>query len=154
MISNKSKNLVIVDYDCGNLHSIKNAFTSLGIETTVTSEKDLILKASHLVLPGVGAFNKAISNLKKLKLINTIKKLNQNQKPILGICLGMQILFESSVENKFTEGLGIIKGEVVKIKTAAKTKIPVIGWNKIKIKNKKEKILKKVGDLSYFYLWI
>ncbi len=151
MISKKNKNIVIIDYDCGNLHSIKNSFSSLGVNTIITNKKNLISNASHIVLPGVGAFDKAIDNLRKLDLVNFLKELNLTQKPILGICLGMQLLFESSVENKFSKGLGIIKGNVVKIKKSKSNKIPIIGWNKIKFNTAKKKITKKVDDLSYFY---
>lgn len=151
ILSKKSKKLIIVDYDCGNLKSISNAFESLGVKSIVTNKIDFILKASHIVLPGVGAFDKAISNLKKLKLIEAIKIANQNNIPILGICLGMQLLFDSSLENQFTKGLGIIKGKIVKIKSEKLIKIPVVGWNKISINSNKKKILKKITNKSYFY---
>ncbi len=147
----KHKLVGIVDYDCGNLHSIKNALDKIKVKNFIINNNQSINKATHIILPGVGAYDKAMKSLYKLNLISSLKKLHK-KKPILGICLGMQLLFQSSEENTSTKGLGLIQGKVVKIKKLFPYKIPVIGWNKIELtKKSKNSLFKGIKNNSYFY---
>jgi len=123
--------IAIVDYGMGNLKSVTNAFKRLGADVVITRDKREIESSSAIVLPGVGAFGKCIENLKKLGLFHFIKTLIMNDRRYLGICLGMQILFESSEEAPGVEGMGAIKGTVPKFK--GNIKVPHMGWNSIEI---------------------
>jgi imidazole glycerol phosphate synthase glutamine amidotransferase subunit len=123
--------IAIVDYGMGNLKSVTNAFKRLGADVVITRDKREIESSSAIVLPGVGAFGKCIENLKKLDLFHFIKTLIMNNRRYLGICLGMQILFESSEEAPGVEGMGIIKGTVPKFK--GNIKVPHMGWNSIEV---------------------
>jgi imidazole glycerol-phosphate synthase subunit HisH len=140
--------IAIVDYGMGNLKSVTNAFRSLNAEIAVTSDAGEIRKAHALVLPGVGAFGKCIDNLKKYGLFSVIKEQIHEGKPYLGICLGMQILLEGSEEAPGVEGLGIIKGQVLRFRGSMK--IPHMGWNSAKIARPLD-IFKGIPDESYFY---
>jgi imidazole glycerol-phosphate synthase subunit HisH len=140
--------IVIVDYGMGNLKSVTNAFRNLNAEIVVTSDAGEIRKARALVLPGVGAFGKCIDNLKKHGLFSVIKEQIHEGKPYLGICLGMQILLEGSEEAPGVEGLGIIKGQVLRFRGSMK--IPHMGWNSVKIAKPLD-IFKGIPDESYFY---
>ena len=122
--------IVIVDYGIGNVRSIYSAFKNQGIEPILSNDSEVILNADGIVLPGVGAYSHAMKNLKKHNLINILKNYAKTEKPILGICLGMQLLLEESEEFGITEGLGLIKGRVVKIPIANtfQTKLPNINW--------------------------
>ena len=124
--------IAIINYKMGNLGSVKNALDSLNIESVITDDIDVIKKADKLILPGVGAFKEAMENLKKLNLIDTIKEEVKKGKPILGICLGMQLLFSSSEEYGFTEGLNILEGKIIHFKENG-LKIPHMGWNNLSI---------------------
>ena len=119
---------VIVDYDSGNLRSVANMLSYLNCPFEITSDKDKILNAKRIIFPGQGHFAQAMNNLEKKGLTEIIKKCCNNQIPFLGICIGLQILFEKSEEAVGTNGLGIFKGEVKKFQ---KGKVPQIGWNKI-----------------------
>jgi glutamine amidotransferase len=119
--------IVVVDYGMGNLRSVTNAFRSLGSEISVTREPEAIRDAAAVVLPGVGAFGKCIENLKRFDLLGVLKEQISAGKPYLGICLGMQILLESSEEAPGVQGMGVIKGKVVRFRGAVK--IPHMGWN-------------------------
>ena len=121
--------IAIIDYGAGNANSVKNALDYLGKASVITSNPEKILKADKLIFPGVGAFGDAIKELKKRKLGSAIKKFIASKKPFLGICIGLQVLFEESEESPGVKGLEIFKGKVVKF---TKGKIPQIGWNKIK----------------------
>jgi len=123
--------IAIVDYGMGNLKSVTNAFKRLGADVVITRDKREIESSSAIVLPGVGAFGKCIENLKKLDLFHFIKTLIMNNRRYLGICLGMQTLFESSEEAPGVEGMGVIKGTVPKFK--GNIKVPHMGWNSIEI---------------------
>jgi imidazole glycerol phosphate synthase glutamine amidotransferase subunit len=123
--------IAIVDYGMGNLKSVTNAFKRLGADVVITRDKREIESSSAIVLPGVGAFGKCIENLKKLDLFYFIKTLIMNDRRYLGICLGMQTLFESSEEAPGVEGMGVIKGTVPKFK--GNIKVPHMGWNSIEI---------------------
>ena len=129
--------IVIVDYGIGNVKSILNAFESQNEKVSLSRDKTKILNATGLILPGVGAFSHGMNNLKKYKLTPLIKDYVDSGKPLLGICLGMQLLLESSEEFGFSKGLGIIAGEVIKlpIKTSNEIKLPHISWNEINKKN-------------------
>jgi glutamine amidotransferase len=140
--------IVIIDYKAGNLKSVKNALDFLRVESKITNDPKEIEKADKVIFPGVGAFGDTMSTLKKLKLIDPIKKA-ANTKPFLGICLGLQLLFEESEESPGVNGLGIFKGKVKKF-TSNRLKIPQIGWNSINIK-KQDQVLSNIKDKSYFY---
>jgi len=124
--------IAIIDYGMGNLRSVQKAFEFLGYEAVVTQEPNKILDASHVVLPGVGAFGDAMKNLKKAELIDTIYRTIETGKPFLGICLGMQLLFEKSHEGGLFTGLSLLPGEVKRIPEHLNVKIPHIGWNELK----------------------
>ncbi len=130
------KSITIIDYGAGNLLSVKRSFEFLGSNVIVTSEPKTILRSDRLVLPGVGAYPKAMNSLKKLNLISPIIEIVQNQKPLLGLCLGMQLLLEQSEEFEVTQGLGLIQGQVVSIPGMKATgdirKIPHVGWKSLK----------------------
>ncbi len=121
--------IVIIDYNSGNIKSLGNMLSSLGCDYILSNKKEDILNAKKLIFPGQGHFAQAMDNLEKSGLIDTIKTSINNGIDFLGICLGLQILFEKSEEAPNVEGLGIIKGEVKKFKLG---KIPQVGWNKIK----------------------
>ena len=145
--------ITIIDYGVGNLFSLKSSFAALGAEVQVTSDSEAILNASKIILPGVGAFEDASNKLHKTGLDEVLKKCAEKGTPIMGICLGMQMLFDKSYENGCFNGLGLIKGEVRAIKEVipADLKIPQIGWNALDIK-KESPIFKyiKNGDYVYF----
>ncbi len=146
--------IAIIDYGMGNLRSVAKALESLGAEVKITASPDIIKKASGVILPGVGAMPDAMKALQKAKVIASIKKTIAEDKPFLGICLGLQLLFETSEEGGGCKGLGIFKGSVPKFsfpKAQADLKIPHMGWNTIEIKDQKLKILDKVNDESYVY---
>jgi glutamine amidotransferase len=146
-------NVAVIDYHMGNLRSVSKAIEKAGASTVVTSSQSEIAQADALVLPGVGAFYKGMENLEKLKLTPIIKERIRLGVPFLGICLGMQLLFEESDEHGLHRGLELVGGRVVKF--PAGVKIPQIGWNEVKIKNKKSKIknklFKEIPDGSFFY---
>ncbi|MEE0831749.1 MAG: imidazole glycerol phosphate synthase subunit HisH [Longicatena sp.] len=120
--------IAIIDYGMGNLHSVKNALDHLGIENVITSDIEVIHKADKLILPGVGAFYDCMENLRSKGLIEVILERVQAGIPLLGICLGMQVLFEDGYEVKHVKGLGLLKGSVTLMEDP-KVKIPHIGWN-------------------------
>ena len=139
--------IAIIDYGAGNLKSVKNALDFLRAKSIITDKAKDIEKADKVIFPGVGSFGDVMEALEKKKLIEPIKKAIK-QKPYLGICLGLQILFEQSQENPGVKGMGIFKGRVKRF--SSKLKIPQIGWNSIKI-TKKSQITKNINDNSYFY---
>ena len=120
--------IAIIDYGMGNLHSVKNALDHLGIENVITSDIEVIHKADKLILPGVGAFYDCMENLRSKGLIEVILERVQAGVPLLGICLGMQVLFEDGYEVKHVKGLGLLKGSVTLMEDP-NVKIPHIGWN-------------------------
>ncbi len=119
----------IVDYKAGNLTSVKYAFEALGVETVVTDAAKVVASADRVVFPGVGAAKSAMENLKTLGLVDTVKAAATDGRPFLGICLGMQILFEHSEEDGGVDTLGVIKGQVKRFPDVAGFKVPEIGWN-------------------------
>lgn len=144
--------IAIIDYGVGNLFSLCSSINYLGFDAKITSDKEEIKKADKIILPGVGAFSDAAKKLKDKGLDKIIKELADSGKEIMGICLGMQLLFEKSYEYGECEGLGLIKGEVVPMenKIPENLKIPHIGWNNLRIK-KEHKIFKYIKDSDFVY---
>lgn len=141
--------IAIVDYGMGNLKSVEKGFARVRAEACVTSDEKEIDNAHAIVLPGVGAFRDCISNLKNLKLLDSIVKSIEQGKPYLGICLGLQILFTESEEFGHSQGLNIIKG-VVRRFPDSDLKIPHMGWNTVKYE-KRPPIMLSIEDESFFY---
>ena len=146
--------IAIIDYGVGNLFSLKCSFESIGTDICVTSDPDVIAKADRIILPGVGAFEDAAKKLRDSGLDKIIKKECANGKPLLGICLGMQLLFERSFEYGEHEGLGLIKGSIRPISDVidGDLKIPHIGWNALHFGERKDELFKYLneGDFVYF----
>lgn len=144
----------IVDYGVGNLFSLSSSLKSIGADTVVTSDKQKILDSSAIILPGVGAFSDAQEKLKQSGLFELIIDEAKKGKKLLGICLGMQMLFEKSFEYGEFDGLGLIKGNIVPLegKILPELKIPHIGWNSLEFKNGKSDLFKYInnGDFVYF----
>ena len=140
--------IAIIDYGMGNLRSVTNAFRHIGADIAITRDESVIRKSAALVLPGVGAFGKCVENLKSFGLFDLLKGQIAEGKPYLGICLGMQILLESSEETPGIDGLGVIKGRVVRFRGAMK--IPHMGWNSVEVV-KPSGIFDEIPSGSYFY---
>ncbi len=119
----------IIDYGMGNLRSVENALRHIGEECLITSDPDQIMAVDRLILPGVGAFRDCMNNIEERSLTQVIRDYTKTGRPFLGICLGMQMMFESSEENGLTEGLGLLKGHVVRMETDLP--VPQIGWNEL-----------------------
>ncbi|AAK78915.1 glutamine amidotransferase [Clostridium acetobutylicum] len=143
-----NKKIAIIDYDMGNLLSVKKAFDYIGANSFITSDSKEIEKSDAIILPGVGAFPDAMSSLKENGIDKTIINEAKNGKPFAGICLGMQLLFDESEEVTNTKGLGLIGGKIRKMKT--EFKIPHMGWNSLNIPRECN-ILKGVSKGSYVY---
>lgn len=127
--------IAIIDYDAGNIKSVEKAFQYLGEETVLSRDREEILAADKVVLPGVGSFGDAMEKLKKYNMINTIYDVVDKKTPFIGICLGLQLLFETSEESKGVAGLGILKGDIVRFPEEIGLKIPQIGWNSLDLQN-------------------
>ena len=140
--------VAVIDYGAGNLHSVKNALDFLGAKSIITKNKDEILSADHIILPGVGSFGDAMECINNSGLTDTIRKAADGSRPFLGICLGLHLLFERSEESPGIDGLGIFKGSVVKIPDCG-LKIPHMGWNNIKLA-KESRILPDSNEFMYF----
>jgi glutamine amidotransferase len=125
--------IAIVDYGMGNLRSVSKAFEAVGHEAVVTRDRATIKNASHMVLPGVGAFGDCMANLERFDLVEPIRSTIQSGKPFLGICLGLQLLFTESEEFGLHKGLGIIPGKVRKFVLDSALKVPHMGWNQVNI---------------------
>lgn len=145
--------LVIVDYGVGNLFSLKSSFSFIGIDPIVSGDPDVIEKADRIILPGVGAFADAAAKLRESGLGDVVKKKAADGTPIMGICLGMQLLFESSMEYGIHEGLSLVGGTVRPISEVipADYKIPHIGWNSLTFGENKHPIFKYVDEGAYVY---
>ncbi|MDH5543259.1 MAG: imidazole glycerol phosphate synthase subunit HisH [Nitrospinota bacterium] len=141
--------IAIVDYEMGNLRSVQKGFEKVGAEAIITRDISVIESASGVVLPGVGAFTVCMENLEKYGLITPIKSFIESGKPFLGICLGLQLLFEESVEFGNCKGLGLIKGKVRKF-PADEMKVPHMGWNSVDI-SRDSRLLEGIHDGTYFY---
>ena len=126
--------IAIIDYDAGNIKSVEKALLSMGEIPVLTRDPEVILQADHIILPGVGSFGDAMENLNKFGLIDVIHEAINRKIPFLGICLGLQILFESSEETPGVAGLGILKGKIVRIPEGPGLKIPHMGWNSLNVR--------------------
>ncbi len=142
----------ILDYGMGNLRSVNKAFDSMGFSSVVTADKNIVIESEGLVLPGVGAFGDCIKNLRKADLIDVILDYISIGKPFLGICLGLQVLFEESEESPDQKGLGLIKGKVVRFNFSKDQglKVPHMGWNQINIA-RESTLLNGIPQNSWFY---
>lgn len=127
--------IAIIDYDAGNIKSVEKALVSLGQEVLVTRDAQEILSADKVILPGVGHFGDAMEKLHRYGLVDVIHQVVQQKKPFLGICLGLQLLFERSDEAPGVEGLGVLKGEILRIPEQEGLKIPHMGWNSLHLQN-------------------
>lgn len=123
----------IIDYDAGNLRSVSKALEALGETPMITRDRELLLKADKVILPGVGSFGDAMEKLNQYGLTEVIQEIAASGKPFLGICLGLQLLFESSEESPGVKGLGLLKGQILRIPDAPGLKIPHMGWNSLDI---------------------
>ena len=126
--------IAIIDYDAGNLKSVEKAFAHLGEDAVITRDRDVLLAAKKVILPGVGSFGDAMGKLRKYNMVNTIYDIVDKGTPVLGICLGLQLLFESSDETPGEQGLGILEGRILRIPDKEGFKIPHMGWNSLDIK--------------------
>jgi glutamine amidotransferase len=143
--------IAIIDYGMGNIHSVAKALQVCGVEPVITNKKSQLILADKIILPGVGAFDDAMGELKKLDLISVIQEQINCKKPFLGICLGMQLLLESSQEAKINPGLGILKGRVVKFSPGHGLKIPHMGWNDCKVVEKDCVLLSGISGNGQVY---
>ena len=142
--------IAIIDYDAGNLKSVEKALKYLGQDVIVSRDSSEILQADKVILPGVGSFGDAVNNLDHFNLVDTIKKVAEKNTPFLGICLGLQLLFEKSDETPGAEGLGILKGEILRIPPKEGLKIPHMGWNSLNIKPQ-ARLFDGIANNSYVY---
>ena len=142
--------IAIIDYDAGNLKSVEKALQYLGEECIVTRDKKELLKADKIILPGVGAFGDAMEKLHKFGLVDVIHEIVRENNPFLGICLGLQLMFESSEEGPGVKGLGLLPGKIVKFPEKEGFKIPHMGWNSIDIKDG-SRLFKGISNNSYVY---
>ena len=142
--------IVIIDYGMGNLKNVYNALKYLNIPSKISNEISEIKNADKLILPGVGAFNKAMYNLNDMGLTDAIKNKVNGGTPLLGICLGMQMIFQKGYENGECDGLGFIDGEVKLLEPKEKAKIPHIGWNRLEY-NSKNDLIKGLDENSFVY---
>lgn len=149
----------IIDYDAGNIKSVYKALEHLGVQAKVTRDRNDILSADHIILPGVGSFGDAMEKLNSYGLCDTIREAVDKGLPFLGICLGLQLLFESSEESPGTEGISVLKGKIVKIPPFMEklpdvgerpARIPHMGWNSITV-NPKSRLFKGIPNDSYVY---
>ena len=140
--------IAIIDYGMGNLRSVQKAFEFLGFEAVITDDPKVIENADKVVLPGVGAFCDAIKNIREKGIDKVIYKIVEDKKPLLGICLGMQMMFDKSYENGEYEGLGLMEGKIVRLPETEI--IPQIGWNNLDIKMKNP-LFEGLGDEPYVY---
>ena len=142
--------VAIIDYDAGNIKSVEKALLHLGEEVIITRDREQILNSDKVILPGVGAFGDAMEKLRSYGLDKVIYEVVERKIPVLGICLGVQLLFEKSDETPGVKGLGILPGEILRIPDKEGIKIPHMGWNSVKIKEN-ARIFKDVPQDSYVY---
>ena len=142
--------VAIIDYDAGNIKSVEKAVNALGYEAVVTRDRSSILNAEHVILPGVGAFGDAMKKLHSYDLVEVIREVAANRTPFLGICLGLQLMFESSEEAPGVEGLSLLKGRIVRLPDTEDLKIPHIGWNSLKYPNS-GRLFAGIPEDSYVY---
>ena len=142
--------VAIIDYDAGNIRSVEKAVRYLGKEVTVTSEPEEILAADRVILPGVGAFGDAMKRLHAMGLVEVIRQVAERGTPFLGICLGLQFLFEKSEESPGVAGLGLLRGEILRLPELPGLKVPHIGWNSLKYPNP-GRLFRGIPEDSYVY---
>ena len=142
--------IAIIDYDAGNLKSVEKAFAHLGEPAVITRDRDRILEADKVVLPGVGAFGDAMDKLHKYKLVNTIYDVVDKKTPFLGICLGLQLMFSRSDESDGVAGLGLLDGEILRIPSTAGLKIPHMGWNSLSLRPQ-TRLFEGIPEGAYVY---
>ena len=142
--------VAIIDYDAGNLKSVQKAFQRLGEEAEITREFSAILRADRIVLPGVGSFGTAMEQIRRYELDKVIYEAIEKKLPFLGICLGLQLLFQGSEESGGIEGLGVLQGQILKIPEAEGLKIPHIGWNSLTL-HRNGRLFHSIPDESYVY---
>ncbi len=142
--------IAIVDYDAGNIKSVEKALQFLGQEPVVTRDKETLLQAEKVIVPGVGAFGDAIGKMHQYGLVEVLREIAAKGTPLLGICLGLQLFFESSEETPGVEGLGLLPGKIVRIPDKEGFKIPHMGWNSIQI-NPASRLLKGIEEGAYVY---
>ena len=142
--------VAIIDYDAGNIKSVEKAMIALGEDVVTTRNKEEILTADHVILPGVGAFGDAMEKLNNYHLVEVIREVVNTNIPFLGICLGLQLLFESSEESVGVEGLGILRGKIVRLPEDRGLKIPHIGWNSLKYPNR-GRLFAGIAEEAYVY---
>ncbi|HEX3725021.1 MAG TPA: imidazole glycerol phosphate synthase subunit HisH [Pirellulales bacterium] len=142
--------IAIIDYQMGNLRSVQKGFEKVGHQATITSDADVLAAADKVVLPGVGAFGDAMAELKRRDLVDPVRRAVATGKPFLGICLGLQLLFDVGHEGGRHEGLGILAGEVVRFKLPSEYKVPHMGWNQLAIR-RPAPILAGLDDGAHCY---
>ena len=140
----------IIDYDAGNIRSVEKALSYLGEKTVVSRNPQTLKNADKVILPGVGSFGQAMENLHRYELVPVIQDMIKEGKPFLGICLGLQLLFESSEESPGVEGLGILKGKILKIPSSPGLKIPHMGWNSLQLQNN-GRLYRNIPQDTYVY---
>lgn len=141
--------IAIVDYGAGNLLSVKKALDFIGAESVITASADEIKNADGVILPGVGSFGNAMESMHESGLVEAVRSVAQSGRPFLGICLGLQLLFESSEESPGVEGLGVLKGKILKI-PSDNLKVPHMGWNSLEFK-KSTPLFEGISDGAYVY---
>ena len=142
--------IAIIDYDAGNLKSVRKALHYIGQDCIVTRDREELRKADKVILPGVGSFGDAMANLKRFELDKVIRELVAENIPFLGICLGLQLLFEASEESPGVEGLGLLQGEIVRIPENCGLKIPHIGWNSLELQGD-GRLFRGLPETPYVY---
>ncbi len=142
--------IAIIDYGMGNLRSVQKGFEKVGHEAVVTSDPVVVGQAEKVVLPGVGAFGDAMAELKRREMVQPVLEAIDSGRPFLGICVGLQLLFDTSYENGTHKGLGVIPGEVVRFELPRKYSVPHMGWNQIDIR-RQAPLLAEIEDQTHFY---
>ncbi len=142
--------IAMIDYDAGNLKSVEKAFHYLGENLVITRDRRTLLEADKVILPGVGSFGDAMNKLHHYQLVDIIRDIIARGTPFLGICLGLQLLFERSAEGQGVEGLSVLPGEILRIPESEGTKVPHMGWNSLSIKPGSG-LFKGIPDQSYVY---
>lgn len=142
--------VAIIDYDAGNIKSVEKAILTLGENVIVTRDRETILTAEHVILPGVGAFGDAMGKIHQYGLAEVIREVVSRGTPFLGICLGLQLLFENSEESEEVSGLGILRGKIVRLPEDQGLKIPHIGWNSLKFSGS-GRLFEGLPEDSYVY---
>lgn len=142
--------IAIIDYDAGNLRSVEKALLALGEQPVITRDAEVLLSADKVILPGVGSFGDAMGRLRQYGLVDVIHQIVEKGIPFLGICLGLQLMFERSDESEGVEGLGLLVGEILKIPDCEGLKIPHMGWNSLDIRDG-SRLFAGIPDQSYVY---